>query len=97
MTKPLAPHLFVKLGVNFGDGLRRHPTQLYEILFIVLFGSFIFAMSRHPHRKGDLFKLFMVGYFSFRLAGDFLKPEVRVFAGLSSIQWACVAMLLYYS
>jgi len=39
----------------------------------------------------------MVGYMGFRLACDFLKPDVRVFAGLSSIQWACVAMLLYYA
>jgi phosphatidylglycerol---prolipoprotein diacylglyceryl transferase len=84
-------------GVNFGDGIRRHPTQLYEILFIILLGIFIFAVSRRPHREGDLFKLFMAGYFSFRLACDFLKPEVRVFARLSSIQWACVAMLLCYS
>jgi phosphatidylglycerol---prolipoprotein diacylglyceryl transferase len=83
-------------GVNFGDGVPRHPTQLYEVLFVVLLGLTIFAASHRPHRDGDLFKIFMVGYFAFRLACDFLKPEVRVFAGLSSIQWACVAMLLYY-
>src|SRR5260370_41874526 len=39
----------------------------------------------------------MVGYFAFRLCVDFLKPEVRVLAGLSSIQWACIFMLLYYA
>jgi phosphatidylglycerol---prolipoprotein diacylglyceryl transferase len=83
-------------GVNFGDGVPRHPTQLYEIFFVILLGIAIFAVSRRPHRDGDLFKIFMVGYFAFRLACDFLKPEVRVFAGLSSIQWACIAMLLYY-
>ena len=38
----------------------------------------------------------MVSYFSFRFAVDFLKPDVRVFAGLSSIQIACFAMLCYY-
>jgi hypothetical protein len=38
----------------------------------------------------------MVGYFAFRLCVDFLKPEVRVLAGLSSIQCACILMLLYF-
>jgi hypothetical protein len=37
----------------------------------------------------------MLGYFGFRLAIDCLKPGVT-FAGLTSIQWACVMMLLYY-
>ncbi len=84
-------------GINFGDGIRRHPTQLYEILFLIILAVAIFRVSRRPHQEGDLFKLFMIGYFTFRLACDFLKPDIRVFAGLSSIQWACVAMLSYYS
>jgi len=83
-------------GVNFGDGISRHPTQLYEIAFVVLLGLLISSISRRPHAEGDLFKIFMVGYFAFRLAVDFLKPDVRVFLGLSSIQWACVAMLIFY-
>lgn len=83
-------------GINFGDGIPRHPTQLYEIIFAIVLGFAIFRMSRRPHLEGDLFKVFMVSYFSFRLAVDFLKPDVRVFAGLSSIQIACVAMLCYY-
>jgi phosphatidylglycerol---prolipoprotein diacylglyceryl transferase len=84
-------------GINFGDGVSRHPTQLYEILFILFLGLAIVLVSRRPHQEGDLFKVFMVGYFSFRLICDFLKPEVRVFAHLSSIQWACAGMLIYYS
>jgi len=40
----------------------------------------------------------MVGYFVFRLLCDFLKPDdVRVFLGLTAIQWACVVMLAYYA
>ena len=38
----------------------------------------------------------MVAYLGWRLAIDFLKPEVRV-AGLGGIQWACAAMLVYYA
>jgi phosphatidylglycerol:prolipoprotein diacylglycerol transferase len=82
-------------GVDFGDG-PRHPTQLYELLFLIILAFAIETVARKPHREGDLFRLFMTSYFAFRLAVDFLKPEVRVFAGLSSIQWACVAMLIFY-
>jgi len=53
-------------------------------------------LTRRPHREGDVFKLFMVVYFTLRLAVDFLKPDPAVFLGLASLQWASVAVLLYY-
>src|SRR3984957_5865995 len=84
-------------GVNFGDGVARHPTQLYEIIFAAALGAFLWTRMNREHREGDIFKMFMVAYFSFRLACDFLKPDVRVFMKLTSIQWACVVMLFYYS
>jgi phosphatidylglycerol---prolipoprotein diacylglyceryl transferase len=87
----------VPWGVDFGDGARRHPTQLYEIIFVLLLAALIVVAWRSPHREGDLFKIFMVGYFTFRLCVDSLKPDVRVLGGLSSIQWACILMLLYYA
>jgi phosphatidylglycerol:prolipoprotein diacylglycerol transferase len=84
-------------GVNFGDGITRHPTQLYEILFALALAAFLRRRMQRPIVPGDLFKMFMVAYFTFRLGCDFLKPDVRVFLGMSSIQWACAAMLVYYS
>lgn len=84
-------------GVNFGDGTARHPTQLYEVLFVLALGGFLWWRMLGPFVAGDLFKMFMVAYFAFRLACDFIKPDVRVLFGLSSIQWACAAMLCYYS
>ena len=83
-------------GVDFGDG-RRHPTQLYEIAFMLVLAAFLWRLAKRPRREGDLFKGFMAGYFSWRLVVDFLKPDVRVFLGLSSTQWCCVAMLAYYA
>ena len=84
-------------GVNFGDGVSRHPTQLYEIIFAALLGAFLMTRMNREHREGDIFKMFMVAYFAFRLACDFLKPDVRVFLKMTSIQWACIMMLFYYS
>jgi phosphatidylglycerol:prolipoprotein diacylglycerol transferase len=84
-------------GVNFGDGVARHPTQLYEILFAVALGALLRRRLKRSHLEGDVFKQFMVAYFTFRLACDFLKPDVSVFLRMSSIQWACVLMLFYYA
>jgi phosphatidylglycerol---prolipoprotein diacylglyceryl transferase len=84
-------------GVNFGDGVSRHPMQLYEVVFALAVGAFLWWRMRRPYREGDIFKMFMVAYFGFRLLCDFLKPDVRVFLAMTSIQWACVAMLCYYA
>jgi prolipoprotein diacylglyceryltransferase len=87
-------------GVDFGDGVARHPTQLYEALWLGLVSLWIWRLSEIPRREGDLFKAFMVAYFAFRLGVDFIKPGIPLgpwFLQLTAIQWACAAMLLYYA
>lgn len=82
-------------GVDFGDGVARHPTQLYEIVFLAALGALLLATaSRLP--LGDRFKAFMISYLAFRFAIDFIKPAVRI-GGLSTIQWAALAALAYYA
>jgi prolipoprotein diacylglyceryltransferase len=83
-------------GVDFGDGIRRHPTQLYEIAFLLPMAGLLWRLSKKPHREGALFRVFLCTYLAFRLAVDFLKPD-PAFAGLSSIQWACLAALCWYA
>jgi phosphatidylglycerol:prolipoprotein diacylglycerol transferase len=83
-------------GVDIGDGVRRHPTQLYEMLFLAGLGGILVNRGGLRATVGDRFKFFMVAYMSFRLLVDFIKPAVR-FGGMSAIQWACVAVLAYYA
>ena len=83
-------------GIDFGDSVPRHPTQLYEIAFLLLLLAGLAALKQHPLVSGDRFKLFMVAYLAFRLAADFIKPAAHV-AGLSIIQWACLATLAFYA
>jgi len=83
-------------AVDFGDGIPRHPTQLYESAVMAAAAVTLGRLTRRPHREGDVFKLFMVLYFALRLGVDAIKPEVRILLGLSSLQWASVAVLLYY-
>jgi phosphatidylglycerol---prolipoprotein diacylglyceryl transferase len=83
-------------GIDFGDSVPRHPTQLYEIAFLLLLLAGLAALKQHLLVSGDRFKLFMVAYLGFRLAADFIKPAAHV-AGLSIIQWACLATLAFYA
>ena len=84
-------------GVDFGDGVLRHPTQLYEVAFLLLLFVALRLYEQRPRREGDLFKFFMLAYLSFRLLVDSIKPEFRPVLGLSAIQIACVCGLAYYA
>lgn len=77
-------------AVDFGDGISRHPVQLYEILFLILLALAIGRSGRSP--QGTRFRIFMGGYLAWRLGIDFLKPQPLV-GGMNLIQWACVAGL----
>ena len=83
-------------GVDFGDGIARHPTQLYEVVVLAGLGAVLIARADMAASVGDRFKLFMVVYLGFRLLVEFIKPVVRL-GGLSAIQWVCLALVAYYA
>jgi phosphatidylglycerol---prolipoprotein diacylglyceryl transferase len=83
-------------GIDFGDGLLRHPTPIYEILFLLVLFLFIQFRSQYQSRSGDAFKFYTIGYLSFRCLIDFIKPEFHPILGVSAIQIACFAGLCYY-
>jgi phosphatidylglycerol---prolipoprotein diacylglyceryl transferase len=83
-------------GVNFGDGLLRHPTPIYEILFLFVLFLLIQWRSRYKSRSGDMFKFYTIGYLSFRFLIDFIKPDFHPILGLSAIQIACLLGICYY-
>ncbi len=79
-------------GVDFGDGIRRHPAQLYEIAFLLALGAALLLRARRPHRPGALFRWFMLGYLGFRFLIEFIKPRYTIpFVGFSAIQVASLA------
>ncbi len=79
-------------GVDFGDGVRRHPTQLYEMIFLLGLGFLLWRWNARPHPRGRVFRVFLASYLTWRFLVDFLKPE-PVWMGLGVIQWACLAGL----
>ena len=74
-------------GVDFGDGVRRHPTQLYEIAFLALLAVALLLLRRRLP-TGGLFRCFLGGYLFWRFGVEWIKPSPKGYAGLSAIQWA---------
>ena len=84
-------------GIASGDSVRRHPTALYEIAFVLILAA---ALRNFPKTApaGAAFAIFLASYLAFRLAIDFLKPEPQpLLLGLTAIQLACLAGLGYYA
>jgi prolipoprotein diacylglyceryltransferase len=78
-------------AVDLGDGIGRHPVQVYEILFLILLGLFVSRRAKLP--EGARFRIFMGGYLAWRLVIDFLKPQPLIH-GLNLIQWSCLVGIL---
>ncbi|WP_298532096.1 prolipoprotein diacylglyceryl transferase [uncultured Algibacter sp.] len=85
------------LGMDLGDGLLRHPTSLYELMFlVVLFVGLKKIQKNMILKPGELFKIFMLLYFGFRFFIEFLKPNVFYLLGISTIQILCIVCFVYY-
>lgn len=87
----------VSWGWDGGDGVPRHPTPLYEAVFVFAWAA---LLSRRRFPEGNRFRWFMVGYLGFRFFVEFLKPPFGPdpldptpdrWLGLTAIQWASVA------
>jgi phosphatidylglycerol---prolipoprotein diacylglyceryl transferase len=84
-------------AVDLGDGVGRHPVQIYEILFLTLVAllvtSKLLFLGRLSPLQGIRFRIFLASYLAWRVGIDFLKPQPLV-AGLNLIQWSCVLGLI---
>lgn len=83
-------------GVNFGDGVMRHPTQIYEALFMLAMFIWLQRVKDRPDVKpGQLFNRLMVAYFSYRFLVEFIKAEPAVFFHLTVFQYISVGVIIY--
>ena len=83
-------------GMDLGDGIKRHPTVLYEMFFMVVLLILFYVIKNKKMINGDRFKLFMVLYFLYRFLVEFIKPYNSLFLNLSSIQWSALIIFVYY-
>jgi prolipoprotein diacylglyceryltransferase len=79
-------------AVDLGDGIGRHPVQVYEVFFLVLVGIVVSMKKQLP--EGARFRIFLGSYLAWRLVIDFLKPQPLI-AGMNLIQWSCLAGILF--
>ena len=84
------------MGMDLGDGLKRHPIILYEMIFLLSLLLVFYLIRNKVMLNGDRFKLFMVLYFLFRFFIEFLKPYHPLFLDLSSIHWSALFIMVYY-
>ena len=75
------------------DELRRHPTQIYESFFHLTAAAVLFMLWRRQILKGQLIKLYIITYLAYRYATEFIRPEGRLWLGLTGYQWAAVALI----
>ena len=84
-------------GVDFGDGIARHPVQLYEsaamAAFFVVFVVLVRRGSTAVTRTG--FYLFVGVYAGQRCLWEFLKPYGTVFGPLNLFHLLSLALIAY--
>lgn len=88
-------------AVDFGDGIGRHPTQLYEIAFLMCVYILLNKLeAKVVSQNGMLFRLFVFLYMAWRLCIDALKPIPFVYkvagVSMSGIQLVCCLALVWF-
>jgi prolipoprotein diacylglyceryltransferase len=84
-------------GVDFGDGIRRHPVQLYESAAMLAFlAVYLVALRRRAEwTRTRAFYLFILFYAAQRFVWELLKPYPRVIGPLDVFQLLAIAMMGY--
>ena len=73
-------------AVDFGDGIPRHPAQLYEAGFHLLAALAIFGCRRRGILRGEVLRLYLLVYCLFRFALEWVRVEPASWLGLTFSQ-----------
>jgi phosphatidylglycerol:prolipoprotein diacylglycerol transferase len=84
-------------GVDFGDGIPRHPVQLYESAAMLAFLAFWLhaLITRNADIIGDGFYLFVAWYAVQRFAWEFLKPYAALLGPFNLFHLICIGLFAY--
>ena len=75
-------------AVDFGDGIPRHPAQLYEAIYVLLLAALLpFIPQRLPASSPRLFRRYLAGYLAFRFLLSFWMPRERWIGELDMFQF----------
>ena len=79
------------------QGVFRQPSALYEMLLDLLLFVIIWRLRDKMPQPGDLFKLYVVGYCSFRFLVDFSRADPHVLLGLTLVQVLYLPAIIWFS
>jgi phosphatidylglycerol:prolipoprotein diacylglycerol transferase len=80
-------------GVDFGDGISRHPTQAYESLFHLGMAVVLVAVIRYDVLRTHRLKFYLVAYGCYRFATEYIRPEPIAGLRLTFYQWASLVLI----
>jgi prolipoprotein diacylglyceryltransferase len=82
---------------DFGDGIGRHPVQLYEALAMAGFAAwFWWRLRAAPETAAQRGFYWLAGFYGLqRLLWEWLKPYPSLLGPLDLFQIACLGLLLY--
>lgn len=84
----------ISMGVNFGDSIHRHPTQIYEISGLILLGILMMTLRKRDLPKGFLFRVFLLGYLAIRSSLGFIRPEPQIFLVFTVYQLIAFTLMI---
>jgi len=84
-------------GVDFGDGVLRHPVQLYEsmAMFVFFIYSLLIYKYKPIHFKKFIFYEFIAFYATSRFFWELLKPYKDLALGINIFGWLCLILIIY--
>jgi phosphatidylglycerol:prolipoprotein diacylglycerol transferase len=80
-------------GVDFGDGVPRHPTQIYESLFHLALAGVLWLVILRDGLRWQRLKLYLIAYGVYRFLTEFIRPEPAEWLGLTFYQWAALVLV----
>lgn len=84
-------------AVDFGDGILRHPVQLYESISLLLFLLVALLLLKYRQRQFITagFYLWVLVYASQRFVWEFFKPYGPVIWYLNIFHLICIGLIIY--
>lgn len=78
-------------GVDFGDGVLRHPNQLYEVAFHLTMAGALVWIGRRGWLRFQRIKVYIIAYMLFRVVSESWRPEPVVALGMTFYQLSALA------
>ncbi len=80
-------------GVDFGDGVRCHPTQIYESFFHLGMAAVLCALLSSERFRYQLLKLYLIAYGVYRFLTEWIRPAPADWWGLTFYQVVSILLV----